>query len=264
MKILYSISFFLLAFPIWGQLTFQPKDVDNSLKGVVYNSEWLVDFKVHTNGMSIAYNSGKIVTFDKTNYVQIELGFLRDPRERRQNRNLTLNRFGRSSSFIFGKENQMYVVRAGWGTRKYLSEKAKRQGVALGYTYMIGPAVAIMKPYYLNLIYREEEEGRQMLEIRNERLNDDNRDMFLNYNDIFGGGGFARGWRELSLTPGIHGKAALVFSLGAFDEYAKAIETGIMFDIFPRKIAIMAETESISNKPYFINFYVNIQLGRRR
>ncbi|HMQ07935.1 MAG TPA: hypothetical protein PKC30_11580 [Saprospiraceae bacterium] len=263
-RTLYIIGFVLVHWGLKAQLTFQPKDVEYGLKGVVYQSEWLIDARLHTNGFAIAYNSGKIITFDKTNYVQIEVGVMGDPRERRQNRNLTFNRLGRSSSFVFGKENQMFVIRAGWGTRKYLSEKAKRQGVAIGYTYQAGPAVAILKPYYLNLIYRAEENGRQMTEIRNERLSDENRDKFLNYNDIFGGGGFSRGWGELSLTPGIQGKAAMVFSLGAFDEYAKALETGIMFDVFPRSLSIMAETENVSNKPYFINFYVNVQLGRRK
>ena len=44
----------------------------------------------------------------------------------------------------------------------------------------------------------------------------------------------------------------------------KAFETGIMFDVFATKIPILLETEEISNKPYFIRLYMNLQLGARR
>ena len=63
--------------------------------------------------------------------------------------------------------------------------------------------------------------------------------------------------------PGIQGKLGLFFSLGAFDKYVKAVETGIMFDIYSKKLPIMVETDEISNKPYFFNFYVNFLFGKR-
>ena len=72
-----------------------------------------------------------------------------------------------------------------------------------------------------------------------------------------------KGWSDLSIVPGIQGKLGLFFSLGAFEEYAKSIEVGIMGDLFIRKIPIMVETETISAKPYFFNFYINIEFGKR-
>jgi hypothetical protein len=63
--------------------------------------------------------------------------------------------------------------------------------------------------------------------------------------------------------PAFKGKLGLFFSLGAFEEYAKSLEVGIMGDIYTRKIPIMVETEAISSKPYFINFYVTVEFGKR-
>ncbi|MBK9151182.1 MAG: hypothetical protein IPM26_09335 [Saprospiraceae bacterium] len=63
--------------------------------------------------------------------------------------------------------------------------------------------------------------------------------------------------------PGIQGKLGLFFSVGAFDEFAKSIELGIMGELFMRKVPIMVETQAISNKPYFVNFYATIELGKR-
>ena len=263
MRHLFIIGALFLALSITGQSTFQPKQVNLDLKGVIYRKEWAVDLRLHTNGFSIGYNSGRIKSYDETNYIQFEIGYMRDRRERSQNKNLAFPGLGQSSSFAFGKINNMFVARGGWGHRKYLSEKAKRKGLAIGYTYLLGPSIAILKPYYLQLLYREEENGTIATEIRNERFIPENRDKFLNYDDVYGGGGFFKGFDEINITPGVHGKAAMVFSLGAYDKYVKTVESGIMVDIYPKKIAIMAETQNITNRPYFINFYVNLHLGRR-
>ena len=246
-----------------GQNTFQPKKVELDLKGIIYRKEVAVDFRLHSNGFAFAMNFGKIRTYDKTNYIHIELGYMKDPREKKQNKNIAIGDFGQSNPFSFGKVNHMFVIRGGWGYRKYLSEKAKRKGLAVGFNYEVGPAIAILKPYYLELQYRETVDGRIVTEVRSEKFSGDNRDVFLNYNEVYGGGGFFKGMGDLSFTPGVQAKGAVFFSLGAFDKYVKTVEAGLMVDVFPRKIAIMAETESVSNKPYFINLYINLQLGRR-
>ena len=69
--------------------------------------------------------------------------------------------------------------------------------------------------------------------------------------------------KELTFTPGIQARGGILFSLGAYDKYVKMIEVGIMADLFIKKISILAETEAISNKPYFINLYLTLQLGAR-
>ena len=248
---------------MYGQSTFQPKQVGLDLKGVVYRNEVAVDFRLHTNGLALALNLGKIKTYDQTTYLHFELGYMKDPRETKQNRNIAIGSFGQSSPYAFGKVNHMFVMRAGWGYRKYLSEKAKRKGLAIGYNYEIGPALAVLKPYYLRLLYREDADGRIVTDVRNERLTDENRDLFFSQTDIYGGGGFFRGFGELGFTPGIQAKGGVFFSLGAFDRLVKTVEAGIMVDVFPKKIAILQETDDISNKPYFVNLYLNLQLGRR-
>ena len=247
-----------------GQSTFQPKQVDLELKGVIYRKETAVDFRLHTNGLAFALNLGTIQTYDKTNYLHFEVGYMKNPREKKQNKNLSIGVFGQSHSFAFGKVNHMFVLRGGWGKRKFLSEKAKRKGLAIGYNYQFGPSVAVLKPYYLELQYKQDIDGKINTEIRNEPLTGENESKFLNYEEIYGGGGFFKGFSQLSFTPGIQGKGSVFFALGAFDKYIKTIEAGIMVDLYPKKIAIMAESENISNKPYFINLYVSLQLGARK
>ncbi len=264
--ILYRLAFCsvlgLISCSMFGQTTFQPKQIEFDWKGIVYRYERAVDFTLHTHGFLLGFNTGRILTYDKTRYYHFSLGYMRDPRERSQNKNIPLDNMT-SKSFAYGKLNSLYVLRAGIGVKKYLSEKAKRKGIAVGYNYELGPAIAMLKPNYLYLLFEETQMGMSIPELRVERYSAENADVFLDYNRIFGGGGFSRGWKELTFTPGIQAKGGILFSLGAYDKYVKMVEVGIMADLFIKKISILAETEAVSNKPYFINLYLTLQLGAR-
>jgi len=253
----------LTSFALSAQKSFQPKQVDNNWKGIVYRNEYTGNLTFHTNGYSLSYNSGKIKTYYKTNYYHIELGYMTDAREQKQNRNIPLSFSKISQSFKFGKQNHLYVLRAGKGTKRLITDKAKRKGVALGYNYEAGPSIAILRPYYLELIYNIEENGNYYNELRSERYTPENAAKFLDFNSVFGGAPGSRGWTEISIVPGVQGKLGLFFSLGAFEQYAKSLEIGIMGDLFIRKVPIMVETESISAKPYFLNFYASLEFGKR-
>ena len=214
------LLFIILLFPVIlsGQNTFQPKQVELDLRGVIYKQETGVDFRLHTNGFALALNFGKIQTYDKVNYMHFEIGYMKDPREKKQNKNISIRQYGQSRSFAFGKVNHVFVLRGGWGKRKFLSEKAKRKGLAVGYNYQFGPAIAITKPYYLELQYKQDIDGRIETEVRNEPFSADNQDKFLNLDDIYGGGGFFKGFSELGFTPGIQAKGSVFFALGAYDK----------------------------------------------
>jgi len=248
----------------YGQRIIQPKLVELDLKGVVYKKEWSFDFKIHEQGYAIAYNSAEVLSYKKTKFYQIELGTIKDPRERKQNKSFNINPASGSRPFIFGKINQFMNVRASLGFKRYLSEKAKRKGLAVGYSYSFGPVVGILKPYYLNLIYRATEIDATLPEFREEAYSAANAAKFLNFNDINGAASPWKGFKDAKIIPGIQGKLAGHFALGAFDKYVKAAEVGIMADLYIRKVDIMVESEGFSNKPYFVKLFANFQLGIRK
>lgn len=262
-----QLLMFILLFVCIGikaQVTLLPKQITNANKGVVFKKEWSTDLRLHTNGVALALNFGKIQTYYKTSYYHFEIGRLKDPRERSQNKNYTLTSGPTTNSFVFGKQNSVYALRGGWGRKIYWSEKAQKKGIAVGYTYEVGPSIALVKPYYLSLIYDSPTDGGgTSVEFREEKYTAENAEKFTKYDDIFGGVSFFKGITETSFVPGIQGKLAMHFALGAFDSTVKALECGFMFDIYSKKIPILIETEEVSNKPYFFNLYVNLQFGKR-
>ncbi|HRO07624.1 MAG TPA: hypothetical protein PK047_02075 [Saprospiraceae bacterium] len=261
--LLVVLYFTITTYPVMSQVSFQPKNVNNDWKGIIYRYETTGMATLHTNGFSIAYNKGKIRTYYKTTYYHIEAGFLKDAREQNQNRNIPISFNKVSQSFKFGKQHYFYNVRAGKGTKILLTDKARRQGVSVGYNYEGGFSLGVLRPYYLELVYNYEENGRYYNELRTEKYSLENADKFLDFNSIFSGASGGKGWSEISIVPGIQGKLGLFFSIGSMDQYTKNIELGIMGDLYIKKIPIMVETPAVSSKPYFINFYLTVELGKK-
>jgi len=263
----FAFAMFILSAGVFAQKTFQPKQLSNtSHLGLVYDKEFTFDVRLHTHGLALAVNIGRIKTYYKTRFYHFEIGELRHPKEERQSFDYPSFSNGQSSkSFIFGKQNSLYVARAAIGEKRYFSEKAKEKGLSIGISYMAGATLGLLKPYYLEL-YRFNEPGSSAPFISSEKYSEENAATFLDITHIFGSSGFSRGLSEISVLPGLHAKGGVHFDWGAFDEFVKAIEVGVMVDAFFKKVPIMVENPEIQNaenRPFFVNLYITLQLGKR-
>ena len=90
----------------------------NSNKGIIYNKERAFKARMQTNGFALSWYSGKIRTYYKTNFVHYEIGYLKNNHELRQRFDYS-NPFTSQAakSFVFGKQNSLYVARVGFGRK---------------------------------------------------------------------------------------------------------------------------------------------------
>jgi hypothetical protein len=166
---------------------------------------------------------------------------------------------------VYGKQNNFFALRGGYGQKKYLSDKARFKGVAVGINYEGGPTIGVLKPYYLILRYVSENFGQ--LNYRSERYSPENASRFLANENIFGADSFTKGLTQINIVPGLHAQGSLHFDFGTFDEFVKAVEVGAMVDFFFQEVPIMIEsdlTPSVQNSFAFVNLFVNVQFGKRR
>ncbi len=252
--------FILLTFSLKAQKTIQPKGLEYEYKGIIYNKERAYHATIHTNGLNVGMDIGKLLTYYKTRYYHISLGYLQHPLEERQNKNTSFEGLGASRSFTYGKQNALYLLRGGIGVKKYRSEKAKRKGVAVGWSYEVGPVIGILKP--TRNIYLIDVNG-QGLKSPVELTYADDPEQFLDYASIFGRSDSYDSWAQLSFRPGIQAKLGAHFSWGAFEEFVRAAEIGLMVDYFGVKVPIIVENEAHSNDALFLNLYLTFQFGRR-
>lgn len=234
-------------------------------KGIVYDQELNFLFGLATpRNIFLGVRSGRLVTYDKLRYWSVTLGNIRHPRERRENKDIPLPSSQRiSRSYTYGKINQLYALRLGFGQRRYLSEKARQRGVALGYSYEFGPSLGLLKPYYVEHVTSEP--GRTV-GLRDVRYTGDNAAEFLDQGRIFGASPWSTGLDEIDLRPGVHAKIAAHFGFGAFDEVSRSLEAGLMADFFLGNTDLMLESElspGISNPPLYLSLFINVQFGKR-
>jgi hypothetical protein len=235
------------------------KSLEKQPQNVVYDKEASGFFRLHTNGYAIGMNYGKLKTYYRTTFWQGELVHLKHPREYVERLELAPSRPGAASgTFVFGKQNSFFALHGSYGEKRYFSGKADKQGVAVGMSFAVGPSLGIVKPYYLSL-YRFGNNGLPV-GTSEERYTEENASLFLNSNAIAGSAGFGYGFDELSLIPGGQGKIALHLDWGAFEEFVRAAEVGLMVDFYAKTVPIMLTED---NRPYFFNFYFALEFGKR-
>ena len=228
--------------------------------GVIYNRETTLNLKVTTNkGFAPGLEWGRLKTYYKTSYFYANIGEIRHPKEQKQSADPTISRSFRP--YVYGKQNNLYMVRGGWGFKRYYTEKARYKGVAVGMSYSFGPTLGLLKPYYLAL-RRPSFDNPGNSRIVSERYTEENAEIFLDNTRILGAMSFTKGFSELDFLPGGSASVALHLDWGAFDEMVKAIEIGAMVDVFARRAPILVSDEQ--NRQVFFNFFINLQLGKRR
>jgi hypothetical protein len=242
---------------IHAQYTILPKPIGD--ESLVFEKEQIAEFRFHTNGFSLGYSVHQIETWYRTKYYYFDIGSLKHAKEYSQNFRFFNQSLASASSrpFVFGKQNRLYALRAGLGTKRLFSEKARKKNVIVGISYEYGFTLGILKPYYLQL--RRFEDGFDGEPVT-EKYSEENADIFLDETRIVGGGQFGYGLDELKIRPGVHGKIGANFSWGNNDRLIKALEVGLMGDFFLSRVPIMILEE---NKPYFLNVYITLQIGKR-
>lgn len=227
-------------------------------KGIIYNHETAFNIKMSTNrGLIFGVEKGRLRTYYKTKYYHLSIGELKHPREVKQSAPPRTN----FRSYVYGKRNNLIALRAGWGAKRYFSEKAKVKGVAVGLSYSFGPTLGLLKPYYVALALSTPENPNQYY-LQLEKYKSENADIFLDNYRIFGAASFTKGLSEISIIPGGNASIAFHMDWGAFDEKVKALEIGAMIDVFPYPAPILVP--EANNSPLFLNFFVNLQFGKRR
>ena len=265
-SILAFACFVFTGFHISAQTTFQPKPIDYNLKGVVYDFETTWEGRILPQGWAVSYRKGRLRSYYRTTYQNFEFGYIKHRQERRHTkpplgRNIE-GAFGLPSSYIYGKANQFFNLRYSRGEKHYLSEKTRRKGIAVGWIYEGGASIGLLKPYYLKVVRTRSDVTDQFLETiaYSEELNQD----FLDFDRIYGGTSFWKGWSGITPTIGLHGKLAMHWSMGAFEKKVKAVEAGVMLDVYPRSIPLIIERDDIKNSNYFLKLYLSIQIGKRK
>ena len=102
--------------------------------------------ELRTNGYGIFYELGKRKSARYTNLYSIELTEIKHRKEEKLGGDQLF-----SNSFVYGKQNNFYQGKLGFGQQYILGQKGNKNGVAVTVSLLGGLDLGLLKPYYLDV-----------------------------------------------------------------------------------------------------------------
>lgn len=215
---------------------------------LTYTRQNIFGLQLRTNGYGLFFEHGRTKSLRKTSLYSIEITENKHPKEERS---LTSNGFF-ANSFIYGKINNLYSAKLGYGQQYILGQKGNKNGIAVMAVYSGGLNLGLLRPYYVTVL----ENGAQ----RDVKYESSDSTEFLN-GTISGSSGLRKGWSELKIVPGAFLKAGLRFDFGQYNEIVKGVQIGASIEGYAQEIPLM-----VGSKPdrLFYQAHIALLFGRRK
>jgi len=222
---------------------------------------------IHSGGFGLGFRWGNIRSVERYTFQEAEFLQLRHPRAER---NPGWGLIGTPRRFIYGGINQLFAFRYGVGVQRTLSEKPYWGGIQVSYTLSAGGILGLAIPQYLSILHIDTSGSVNQFYTRVERF-DLNNTMHIDGQFVNGMGPLFRGLFNLRPYPGVYARFGFNFDFGRYQERVSALEVGVMIDVFPWPVPMMAREPR--GRPgylepdrnfFFFNFYIAYHIGRRR
>ncbi len=186
-------------------------------------------------------------------------GLQHEKEVKQQRRDVTYRYLARNSPYILGKINNAYTLQLAYGREQMLFPAVIDGNLSLSLRYAAGPALALLKPYYLNLLYVTYTPQEHAYS-QSEHFTETNADKFLNSASILGSGKWSKGIGETRLIPGLFAELAIALEPGRPESFVKTITIGGNAALYTSKIEMMTERKAYA---YQACFFVGLYFGRR-
>lgn len=220
---------------------------------LIYNKQFLLGFKLNTDGWAGMYEHGKYKTITTTNTWFAEFGERKSHKEERISPTDPYTGFPTGNPFVYGKQNNFYYLNLGVGQQKLLGGKGEKNGVAVSAIYSGGFSAGLLKPYYVTIFDPNTNENRDV------KYQGPNDTFFLYY--PISSAGVTKGISETKFVPGVIGRIGLRFDYGRYNELLSALEVGISGAFYTQDMPIMVDDKP---KKFFYNAYIAIEFGGRK
>ena len=215
---------------------------------LAYNKQAAFGLQLRTNGYAAFLELGRMKSPRFTNLYLLEVSEIFHPKEEKVP-STDQNYFG--GSFKYGKINNFYQAKLGFGQQYVLGQKGNKNGIAVLGIYQAGFSLGLLKPYYIDV----DNNGSQSI-----RYKGADTTAFLS-DRILGSSGLSKGWKEVTIKPGAFVKVCLRFDFDSYNESIKALEIGLSVDAYAREIKQM-----VYSKPgrVFFQGHIGFVFGGRK
>lgn len=246
-RFLYTFLALLISVFCFSQSTSQA--IENGQDpNVLYRNEMSFGIFAHSRGFGINLMRAKHVTGTRKRLLEIEALNMKHPKEIKVSNNTD-----NSKRFIYGKLNNILLFRGGVGYQTTIFKRSDRKSIEIRTSYYLGGNLTFAKPNYI-LVFRENSQGTKFQESK--RYNPE----IHTIDSISGRGPLVDGLAEMKVYPGLYAKLNLSFEYAPYSNKVKAIETGIIFDYYPKALPIMAKNPA---ENFIVTLYVGFVFGKK-
>ncbi len=219
---------------------------------IIFQKQTAFGLKLNSDGYAAFLELGRMKSVTKTNLYSLEIGERKHPKEEKITRGVL--GFAIGNPFIYGKVNNFYFTKLGFGQQRLIGGKGNKNGVAVSAIYGGGFSAGLLKPYYVRI---NDPQNGQQRDVKYQ----DNDSIFLSADIINGSAGFGKGFNEIKFRPGVFAKTALRFDYGRYNDVVSAIEVGLNVEYYTGKMPIILRNDQ---KQLFFNAYAAIVFGKRK
>jgi len=214
-----------------------------------FTKQTLFGIEARTNGYGVFLEVGRRKSQRFASTYSVELTEIKHSKEEK----LTSAENLFNNSFIYGKINNFYQVKLGYGQQYIFGQKGNKNGVAVIGLMNAGVSVGMLKPYYIHV---RDSFGKESTV---SYYSDSSSFIYPAY--VLGSGGFGKGWDQLKIKPGLYWKGALRFDFGRYNEKVQAVEIGMSVEYYFSQIDQMVYSDP---KNLFFQGHIAFVFGSRK
>ena len=214
---------------------------------VLYRNEAMGKVYIDTRGYGAVFRKGKQVTAKTRSFYEIDAQNLRHPKEVKVSGEAQDRK-----RFVYGKINGVFLIRAGLGLQHVIFTKADSKAIEVRYSYSVGPSLAFVKPYYVQVIRNTNSSSvTESVKFNPQTFTQDS---------VIGRGTWTDGLAETKIYPALNAKFNLSFEYASYTNIIRAIELGATLDYFPKALPIMARNPS---ENIVITLHIGFVFGKK-
>lgn len=225
-----------------------------------YDHQVSLGGKLNSNGWSGSVYYLKTIDERKRNIITLSFSEIKHDKQIKLEGSSTYPQLGTPSPYVFGKINNLYTLQLAIGRETLLLPKVIDGNISVGARFMGGFSLAMLKPYYLRLIYETYYNEPTPIVTLEEHNFDDAQEAFLKNNNKLGASPWTKGLGEMKYTPGVFVGAAIVIEPTAEAWFVQTITLGGNFAFYTRKQPLLTEVKAF---PWQGSLFVGLALGKR-
>jgi len=227
-----------------GEIDKQPK--------VFYRNERSWSGSLNSNGWGINYRYTKRINAFSSIIFDADFASIRHAKEIKS-QSPYIGGWGRS--YVFGKTHEAFSIRVGSGYQKELFSKFDQGGISVRFFTSGGLSMALLKPIYYLKVTGFDPTTLDITKVKS--LFDP--DYMQSVYDIYDREPFFTGLNETTVVPGIYARAGFCFEYGSEDRILHALEGGVQFEGFLKKLPILAIED---NHQLFLTLFASYRFGK--